>query len=509
MAKRHPILILAACAALIILTRLPSVFAPVTSIDETDFAVQTAVWMNGGTPYIDFVEKKPPIIHMAYAIAFWIGGVSNMAAVHILFMWIIIATAIMIYVSADRIAGRNAAVAAALLFSIYQAGYDLNDFLSANTEILMNLFCTASFLSFIIAAANERRGRLCVALSGFFAAMAVMAKPVAITFPPAIFLACLATRIQSRKFSKVFIDTTALAVGFAIPFIALAIWLHMSGALDDAIRWVWTENARYSSVHVTAMEFLARGATRFGIYTAVSLPLWVLSAVAIARIAKDRNFDPPRAFLLSWLFFSFFSVSLGARFFPHYFLQFLPALAILSSLGWALSAGDIVRRSRTAFAACVAICLIAPAAGFFVYHIYEVGQLPSKYGVERAIASYVASVTRPESRIFVWGHNSDIYFYSRRMPASRFVYCPYLTRAKEGFEDKNALTETSEDAWQMLMDDLSRNPPDAIVDMSGTKIRRYDAFPMTAFPRLNSYTASGYRETKEISGAKIYLKRQK
>ena len=78
---------IALCIAVIAITRLPTLLEPILNIDEADFAVQTAVWMDGGKPYIDFVEKKPPLIHMAYALAFEAGGVSDIKRIDSILGW--------------------------------------------------------------------------------------------------------------------------------------------------------------------------------------------------------------------------------------------------------------------------------------------------------------------------------------------------------------------------------------------------------------------------------------
>jgi hypothetical protein len=39
-----------------------------------------------------------------------------------------------------------------------------------------------------------------------------------------------------------------------------------------------------------------------------------------------------------------------------------------------------------------------------------------------ATARYVREHSPPNSRLFVWGHASDVYLFANRAPASRFVY---------------------------------------------------------------------------------------
>src|SRR5207245_1195731 len=47
--------------------RLPTNIVPILNVDEADFAVESGVLLDGGRPYVDFVEKKPPLIYVLYA----------------------------------------------------------------------------------------------------------------------------------------------------------------------------------------------------------------------------------------------------------------------------------------------------------------------------------------------------------------------------------------------------------------------------------------------------------
>jgi len=496
---------IALCIAIIAITRLPTLLEPILNIDEADFAVQTAIWMDGGKPYIDFVEKKPPLIHMAYALAFETGGVWNMQAVHILFTLIVIATGLILMLAAERFGGAKARLPALLLFTAYQSGYDLNDFLAANTETLMNLFCAAS-IYFAADGLNKRKG-----ISGWFAAgamagIAALAKPVAVAILPAIAIGIIAVRPKIDTYRTIFKNFITLAAGFAIPLALCVAYLFGIGALDDAIRWVWLENVSYATSIQSLSDTMAMGATRIGIYIAVSLPLWILAAGHVAKFIRRGDLPAGEAVLFTWVLLSFVTVSLGGRFFPHYFLQFLPPLTILAALGYTSWFTPLLKKYRQALIPVICIVLVAPIIAFLGLHIIEVENLQNKFAVERTIGSFLSKTTPPDAKIFVWGHNSDVYFYAKRLPASRFTYCSYLTNAHEGFEETNIIENIDEGSWQMLMDDLTDRPPELIVDMSGTGIRGYDAYPIGRFKNLRSFMQPNYLTSADIQGARVWRK---
>lgn len=489
--------------ALIAATRIPSLAEPILNIDEADFAVQTAVWQDGGTPYVDFVEKKPPLIHIAYAAAFIAGGTWNMQAVHILFAILALATGLLLAVAARLAAGPRAGIAALALFAVYQAGYDLNDFLAANTETLMNAALAGAAALVIAALARRRRSHILLA-AGALAGVGVLAKPVAVAILPALAVADWRSRRQGGEARKAVYDFLVVCAGLAVPIAAAAVLLRNAGALDAAIRWVWTENIRYASLARPLSTVAAHGAVRLGIYAAVSLPLWALGAVRIVSICRRRRMGSVDMFLALWLIMSIAAVCLGGRFFPHYFLQLLPPLVLLGSAGWIGWLHPLIAQRRAAVAAAVALGLAGPVIGFTALHVIEIGRLPEKFKAERAIAAAIAAKTHPDSKIFVWGHSSDIYYHSRRLPASRFVYCSYLTGSAEGYESEKNRTAIDQEARRMAIDDLEMDPPDMIIDMSGTGIRGYEKFPLPTFPELAGLVARNYRRISSISGAEIF-----
>ena len=153
--------------------------------------------------------------------------------------------------------------------------------------------------------------------------------------------------------------------------------------------------------------------------------------------------------------------------------------------------------------------LVIPYIVFFVLHFIEIGEVKAKTLPLRGIAAYVKAHTKASDRIFVWGHDSDIYFFSDRRPASRFIYCSYLTGIKEGYEKKGQARGNQQDleAWVMMRDDFGRHPPQVIVDLSPTDWRGYGAFPISEQLFLANYVDDHYELRKTIHNANIYFRK--
>lgn len=504
--KKKKRLIFLAFAVYIILAHTPALLSPYVDIDESDFAVQTMVWLHGGTPYIDFVEKKPPVIHAAYALGFLIGGEWNMTAVHIVFSLIVIATGFILMATAQRAAGNATGLTALILFAAYQAGYDLNDFLMAGTEIPMNLFAVSSAYCLVLTLGKVRRlGPLF--WSGIFTSLAILSKPVAIAFLPAIFVADLWDRKKRGILVATISDAIAFSVGCVLPIALVATWLAGNGALDDAIRWTWKENLAYAEMVLPLWALLKNGAIRFGVYAIASLPLWFLAAGRAVSAFRSRSWTAPDLMMATWLIASFYMASLGMRFFPHYFLQFLPPLIYLAARGWTAWLEIKLNEHKKFKMGLIIIGVLIPLITFPFVQFCQAKKIPRSIAKERAIANVVSKLTTPDDRIFVWGHSSDIYLLSQRLPASRFVYCSFLSGASEGYESQNQIRKGDEDAWQMLISDLSRRPPALIVDMSGTGIRGYGTYPINAFDKLGALAEREYQIVAVINGARVLTKK--
>lgn len=99
------------------------------------------------------------------------------------------------------------------------------------------------------------------------------------------------------------------------------------------------------------------------------------------------------------------------------------------------------------------------------------------------IGRTIALHTSPGERIFVWGYFPELYLFSQRLPASRFLYTNYVT---------GLIPWTNLDPWidtdyaivpgarEQLAEDLRRHPPAMVVDTGGG--RGYIKYPLATQP---------------------------
>src|SRR5881628_65641 len=118
--------------------RLPSLLHPQPIDSEAMYSVVANEIVDGGQPYIDAVERKPPLLFWTYAAVFKVAGKFNWKALHMVaLMWTLCAMA-GLYVIGRELFDRNTGLIAALFYSVFQPWWAWKN-LTFDAEMLMNL----------------------------------------------------------------------------------------------------------------------------------------------------------------------------------------------------------------------------------------------------------------------------------------------------------------------------------------------------------------------------------
>ena len=491
--------------ALVVVSRLPTLFFPILDSHEANYAVQTAIWMDGGIPYVDFVESKSLLIHMWYAWIFKIFGTYNMSAVHIADMFLVIATVAGIFFFTRYTLGERTARWSALLYAVAQSMYDLNDFLSTNTETLMNAFAVFGAYVFF-KSMREDRPTLSL-LAGITVGISVLAKFSGISLLMACMLSLFWFWKEQREhhWNRYVEEGVLLFIGIMFPATLFVSHVVDVGGMNGLLRWTVVENLQYSQLGISIGDLLLRSIIQTGRFLLATAWLWILAGWAVIWFARRHRWRTEVVFHAAWIVFTIPMIMRGGRFFAHYYLQFLPPLTILAALGivsrWLfyLRSRSVSPRNRKFLqAAFILLVFVIPYSFFLWLHFYEVGKLKENMVPVQNIARAVKQYTTENDRVFVWGNDSDIYFFSRRKPASRFIHCSYLSGIKEGYEYHPVTMKRRPDfnAWIMLKKDFERRPPRVIVDMSSTGIGGYDKTPISGQLYLANYLSDGFKKAK-------------
>ena len=127
-----------ALVLLTVVTRLPSLLHPWSIDDEAVYSVVAHEIVDGGRPYVDAVERKPPLLFWLYAGIFEATGKFNPAGLHAVALGWTLATMAGLYVIGRQLFDRGTGLVAALLYSVYQPWGTFKN-LAFNGEMIMNL----------------------------------------------------------------------------------------------------------------------------------------------------------------------------------------------------------------------------------------------------------------------------------------------------------------------------------------------------------------------------------
>src|SRR5438552_7469563 len=493
--------------ALVVILRTPTLLPSMYNIDEAYYSAIASDTLDGGAVYRTAVDTKPPGMYYIYAGVFRMAGRNNLFAVHLLAIFVVVATALVLRRIGARVADDWAGAWSGIGYAVFVHAYRPGDTLGANSEIFASLPLALSVLAFFQDLKKPAWGLMF--LSGALVGVATLIRqPSAVTL--GVMLACLAYGLLiSRTYSlaRVLVAGNAVVVGFIAVIAALAWHYQLQGNLHEAYSWAWAFAIRYVESETTVGYVLKRLLTVHLAVILLSALLWYFGIWQV--VATLRSFWCRRAvstgqiLLILWLALSYLAIFIGWRFPGHYHLAVLPPLSILAGQAFSRFVAEQRRAPqprwrwiRAGIIGAAALPAIGFLVGAFVVRTQPLNFLP--------IVQHIVKETTPNDRIFVWGSSPQLYSFSSRRMATRFVSCSHLVGAyaSRPSEETNKGKSLIPGTWEMFQADWEAHPPVLIIDMS-TVDRFWAAHPMTRYPALRAYLP-GYRREAVINGATIY-----
>ena len=510
----------AVLAALFVL-RLPALMHPVLDVDEAIYGLFARIWFDGGVPYVDCVETKPLGIYAFYGLIFSIFGRFNMTAVHAatiavvgLTAFIVGRIALLLYPSEGIAEKRDRSVGwlAALLYLVFSTTY-IPKVIATTIEPILLLFTALQFWLWI-RFEREEKWRLAFASGAAFSAACCFKYQAGMNL-----LVMLAYLAVTRPLVLGWGGAGRALKGFAVFLVgalpvplAMLAYLYLAGALDGFIYWNVSGNAAYISGGASSISLAGQLLKRVLPYIASTALLWVLAAVGSIQLLKglkareaDGLIMSHRTLVFLWFILSIVPVSVGYRFYGHYFLLLLPPMSVLAS---PVLTSLIVSKKRF-LKALVIFWIALPALGFFAarFFIPEINRASGEDNLAdyRPAAEYAAATTRPSDRIVVWGFAPMIYWGSERLPGTRFFWSDLLVGRVPGSKrSEGGESEGMQEAWEMFMADMERHKPALFIDTSPAGLHDYGAWPIEDHPRLTDYLREKYTREAEAGGVVFY-----
>ena len=416
--------VLLAIAAFLVVFGFRALYIPFAlGQDEGDYATATMQALNGESLYRDQRSARPPLLYADYAAAAWVHDATSWpldAVIHTMAALLAAAAVALLAFALALRFGHSAAAFGALLAALLAASPGLQA-IDANAETLMLLPYTAAGLLIWRWARREDLDHpaLEACLAAALMVVAIMTKQVAGVL---VALAALALLLRRR-------DTVALAVPFlaaaAATTLAVTGWVAATGQLREWIVYGWLQNFMYAQ-NAAGPDRLASALTGIGRLRAlVVLPVALTATAALwPRRDEERPVRADRWFAFGWLAVSAVPTAMSGFFFPHYFIQIVPALAIVAALAaqrvldWRESAP---RRGFATAGVVVFLCLAVGGPAFNLAKsaaIYPDLPLPSDQNLKPAVGEWVRGMTQPGDRVLMWSTLRGLNVYAERLPAN-------------------------------------------------------------------------------------------
>lgn len=400
--------------------------------DEGTYLVIGKQVAGGQLPYSDVYEMKPPGLFYTYAVLAAAGAYDFVGARG--YMLVIYGlNGLLLFLLLRRRGWRWGALAAQMAFYAlsmdpYVHGYALLP------EPLMVL----SFLSGLLVLTYARRHLLYAVAGGFLLGWSVWIKQNMLF--PLLFLGLWASYMMWIRHSLSRTRVAYVVLGMLLGPLLTTSWIVLRSGWSDMIYWLWTYPAEVYTKSISwakGMEYLLM----FVKYSAPHTWLWVVLAligVGVHFFLKRGAWG--RATPLLFLIFSFLSVSPGLRFYGHYWIILLPALAIGVGALWEFLDA---RLERHLSARQVKIVLFALLLGVGGYHIYDQREVYMQPDVERwarlsygnnpfleiqDIAEKLREYGRADAEVAVMGSEPQLYVYLNQVPFTPHTFITFLNK---------------------------------------------------------------------------------
>lgn len=408
---------------LVLILRIPSFFEPYSYGDEMIYLVLGEGIRQSLTLYRDIHDNKPPLLYILAAIAgslFWFKV--------ILMFWNMV-TVVLFSKLAKILFPKNSLLVkvSTVVFAVLTT-IPLFEGNIVNSELFMVGF---TILAFIILLSKDHNFRNLFLAGVMFSIGALFKIPSAFDLPVIIVFWVILWGFKKEGLIKIIRNSIVLIFGFLAPILLTFVWYYFKGALNQYIVAAFLQNVGYlSSFRPDDIQrpFLEK-----------NLPLLIRAGVvamgSLILFWKRQSLSKEFIFTSLWLLFSLFGVTLSERPYPHYFIQAVPAIAIL--IGLLISKKNIEQ----------VLAIIPLTLAFFVpvyfdfYHYptvayysrfvrFVTGQMDKTTYFETfggntnrnyEIANLLAESTLPGEKVFIWEDGVTIYALSRRLPPIKYV----------------------------------------------------------------------------------------
>jgi 4-amino-4-deoxy-L-arabinose transferase-like glycosyltransferase len=496
--------------------------------DQGIFAVIGRTILEGGMPYRDAWDLKPPGIYLIFAFTRLLFGSGPWGIRLVEVVGLLVTSFLLVRLSVRWWKDYRIGVLAATLLLLIQAQLDF--WHTAQAETFGGMLIVAALATGTTKNMAGRLGgiesrRTWLFVSGILFGAAGVLKP---TLAGGVLALAAAAAISDRREGGSRRAANAVAVliaGCIVPTGACVVWFGATGTLGDAYRVLAEFTPQYAAMTLGQSSFPALLYHGLLEWTGGYSALVFCGLVAMLWTGFEPGEKNTLGLALTILGLGLVGVALQAKFFPYHLSGLWPLTVLIAARG-------IERLWRRAWqrawwggaltAGLLCACLFARTAtrelgsfwdragdrlALFASGNADIGTLDRLASVadvnaaaNRVVAQILRRVAASDRSVFIWGFEPVIYDLSDRKPSSRYIF-NIPQRSPWG----------AAEARTVLMRELAANVPAAVV------VEHRDVFPMftgsmrdsamelETFPELARLLAERYRPYVRIEDFDIYV----
>lgn len=392
--------------------------------------------LDGGAPYRDIWDHKPPGVYFVDAVGLALAGRLGVWLVQLVFL---VAAVLAGYRALRREFGDIPAFVGSLAWLVALPRL----FLEYGQTNFVEFFALPLQFGALLLYRPSLTTSRALAI-GVLGGAALLLKPTLIGIWLAIGVALLMTRRPSALFTS-----AAIAFGAIIPVLLVSVWATSRGVFGEMVDQALLYNRAYAA-YSTASDRL--GYIFEGLRLTLPSGLALISVTVWVYAFVRRVWHSPLVAIALLAFPLELVLATFGRGYHYYFIAWLPAMAVLTAYGVSeLQRIAPPRPTRIALALATLVMCAQPSL--------LVTRLALTVDARRisAAASYVAANSGSDDTVFIWGAHTEVLFLANRLSPTRYVYQygPLYTR---GYATPSRVDE--------LLADLERGRPVLILDAS-------------------------------------------
>jgi len=427
--------------------------------DEGEYALIGQLILKGIPPYEMAYSMKLPGTSYLYALFMAVFGQSA-TGVHLGLLVVNLASILLVFFIGKKLLNETSALFSTASFALLSLSPGVFGFAAHATQFNA-LFGLCGLLALLQYA--ERPSWFRLAGSGFCFGLAFVMKQQAVFL---MLFGLLAFWLIERQREPA--ERTKTALRFAgyssamvLPYLLMLLTAWLTGTFDGFWHWTVEYAGQYVGIKTGSDAWRLLNLNFPGVIEGYGL-FWLTGLVGLAALFFPRTGVQHRWLILAFAVFSFACVVPGLYFRQHYFIVFLPALALLVGVGLhfleeRLPQKHWVRFLPLLFFACMMVlAIVRHGTTFFKEDLNKMVARTysptNPFEASLEIGRFLGANSSERDKIAILGSEPQIYFYSKRLPATGFIYAyPLMENQPYSLDMQRAMIAEIEKARPKFM----------------------------------------------------------